>query len=136
MILWVIRVVERAFGIFGPVEGHEERLVILNEANSALIRENNRLNSELSDALRRLAEETRVRKEYEACISFETACVGCAKLLDMLHASESQREQDAAKISEASAALTGKVTCLSVCYPCEGFWCGKCQGTGWRKQDG
>ena len=136
MILWVIRVVERVFGIFGPVEGHEERLVTLNEANSALIRENNKLNSELSDALKRLSEETRVRKEYEACISFETACVGCAKLLDMLHASESRREQDAAKISEASAALTGKVTCLAICYPCEGFWCGKCQGTGWRKQDG
>ncbi len=135
MILWVIRVAERVFGIFGPVEGHEERLVILNEANGALIRENNRLNSELSDALKRLSEETRARKEYEACISFETACVGCAKLLDMLHASEAKREECSSRINDASGVLKGEPEMMFVCYPCGGFWCQKCDGIGWVRDD-
>lgn len=135
MILWVIRVIERVVGVVSSVEDYERRCLHLDEANGRLRKENSDLKASLKSATESLENETRIRKEYESCISFETSCVGCAKLLDMLHASEAKREECSSRINDASGVLKGEPEMMFVCYPCGGFWCQKCDGGGWVRGD-
>ncbi len=57
------------------------------------------------------AAERAVRLSYEACISFETSCRGCAKALDGLHGAEARAERAEAALADLRAAA------MALCVP-------------------